>query len=215
LSTHFSRGIAYSEAIDFGVADSLPRTLKCALHQSIVNPFLVQTIRSSAKSSYTRVNAAEEILPMKRSWNPIMWTGFGLVLVAMASYPFVFARYPITRDFPWATLLLIAVAFILLATGVTRAFRQPNAYRGKITGSILTGLAVLLVGFFLTGIFYLTRQVPASHGAPKVGEIAPDFTLPDSTGQSVTLTSLLNSPFAGDATSKTAAVALIFYRGYW
>ncbi len=159
---------------------------------------------------------------MKRSWNPTLWAGFFLALVAMLSYPFVFARYPITRDFPWATLLLIALAIFLLATGLTRAFRWPEAYRGKITGSILAGVTILLVGFFLIEIFYVTRQVPVSHGAPKVGEIAPDFTLPDSRGNSVTLSALLNSQFAKNdspaaepASGKTAAVVLIFYRGYW
>jgi hypothetical protein len=161
-------------------------------------------------------------MDMKRSWNPRLWWGFGLALVAMVSYPFVFARYPITRDFPWATLLLIGLAIFLLATGLTRAFRRPDAYRGKITGSILAGLTVLLAGFFLVEIFYVSKQVPASQGAPKVGETAPDFTLPDSKGNTVTLSALLNSPFAKNgspspetASGKTAAVALIFYRGYW
>ncbi len=159
---------------------------------------------------------------MKRSWNPRMWIGFALSLAAMVSYPTVFARYPFTRDFPWATLLLIALAVFLVASGVARAFRRPDTYRGKISGSILGVLTVLLVGFFLVEIFYVSRRIPASHGAPRVGETAPDFTLPDSQGSNVTLSSLLNSSFdtddphtAGPAYGKTAAVVLIFYRGYW
>jgi hypothetical protein len=159
---------------------------------------------------------------MKRSWNPRLWSGFVLALAAIASYPLIFIRYATTRDFPWATLLLLAAAMILLGAGLTRAFRRPEAYRGKIAGSIAAGVTALLVGIFLFGIFYLTRQVPASHGAPKVGETAPDFTLPDSTGRSLTLSSILSSPFAaggsssaGDASGQTAATLLIFYRGYW
>lgn len=159
---------------------------------------------------------------MKRSWNPRLWAGFLLALAAMAAYPFVFIRYPITRDFPWATLLLLALAIFLLATGLVRAFRRPDAYRGRISGSIVAGLTVLVVGFFLFGIFYATRQIPASPGAPKVGETAPDFTLPDSMGRNVALSSLLNSPFAGTdpsaagaASGQTAGVLLVFYRGYW
>jgi drug/metabolite transporter (DMT)-like permease len=159
---------------------------------------------------------------MKRSWNPRIWIGFVLSLAAMVSYPTVFARYPVTRDFPWVTLLLIALGIFLVASGVARAFRHPDVYRGKLSGSILGVMTVLLVGFFLVAIFYETRQIPASHGAPLVGQIAPDFTLPDSKGDNVTLSSLLASSFSADegpttgaASDKTAAVALIFYRGYW
>jgi peroxiredoxin len=81
---------------------------------------------------------------------------------------------------------------------------------------------VLLVAFFLVEIFYVSRRIPASHGAPQAGETAPDFTLPDSKGNNVTLSSLLNSSFSADdqtttgvTLGKTAAVVLIFYRGYW
>ncbi len=159
---------------------------------------------------------------MKRSWNPRIWAGFILCLAALISYPTFFVRFPITRDFPWVNLLLIAVAFFLLITGVLNAFRNPKAYRGKIFGSILGVLSVFLVGFFLYGIFVLTKNIPASHGAPQVGQLAPDFTLPDSTGNAITLSRLLQSPFsaglqpsAGAALGQTSAVVLIFYRGYW
>jgi peroxiredoxin len=59
------------------------------------------------------------------------------------SYPF-FARYPITRDFPWANLPLFAAAGILLVMGLVRAFGNPKAYRGKISGPILTTLSLLI-----------------------------------------------------------------------
>jgi len=159
---------------------------------------------------------------MKRSWNPGLWWGFVLALVAIVSYPLIFTRYPITRDFPWVTLLLLAIAFFLLATGIARAFQRPDAYCGKVLGSILGVLTVLFVGIFVFAIFYMARQIPASRGAPKVGELAPDFTLPDSQNNAVTLSALLNSPFAPNgsaapsaASGKTAGAILIFYRGYW
>lgn len=159
---------------------------------------------------------------MKRSWNLRIWVGFVLCAAAFVSYFTVFIRYPFTRDFPWATLLLMAAGLFLLVSGISKAFRQPRAYRGKISGSILGVLAVGIVGFFLLLTFYLGRKLPAAHGAPHVGETAPDFTLPDSKGNSVTLSSLVNSPFAagdqsaaGVASGRTAAVVLIFYRGYW
>ena len=144
-------------------------------------------------------------VPMKRNWNLRLWVGFALALVGFASYPLFFARFPVTRDFPWANLALMALAVFLVFVGVVRAFRQPDVYRGKVSGSILGVLTVLLVGFFLLDIFYATKLVPASHGAPKVGQVAPDFTLPDSQGNLVTLSSLLNSPFAPNGSSSAAA----------
>lgn len=160
---------------------------------------------------------------MKRSWNPQLWAAFALVLVGIASYPLLFIRFPVTRDFPWASLILFALAAFLFFTGLRRAFQKPEAYRGKVSGTILASLSALLAGFFLFAILYMARQVPESRGAPTVGQLVPDFTLPDESGQSVTLSTLLNSSFttndwpavAGDAPGKTAGALLIFYRGYW
>ena len=41
---------------------------------------------------------------MKRSWNPLIWAGFFLVLAGALSYVPFFALFPVTRDFPWANL---------------------------------------------------------------------------------------------------------------
>jgi len=142
---------------------------------------------------------------MKRSWNPILWGGFAIVLAGIATYPAFFIRFPATRDFPWVNLLLLAVAACMLALGVLRAFKRREAYRGKVSGAILASLSVLLIGFFLVSIFYIARNLPASKNAPRAGEIAPDFTLPDSTGHGVTLASLLNLPFGTNDWPVTAA----------
>ena len=57
---------------------------------------------------------------MKRlNWE--IWAGFVLSLVAGFSYPFVFVQWPITREFPWANLILFAIALVLLFLGVRRA----------------------------------------------------------------------------------------------
>jgi hypothetical protein len=159
---------------------------------------------------------------MKRSWNANLWIGFVLVLVGSISYPLFFARFPLLRDFPWASLAILALALILLGVGITRAFRRPDAYRGKIFGSILGVLAVALTVIFCYGVFYSARQIPESHGSPQVGQVAPDFTLPDSKNVPVNLSGVLNSPFAPNGAigaamggEKTAATVLIFYRGYW
>jgi len=159
---------------------------------------------------------------MKRSWNGSVWAGFVVLLAGMLSYPTFFVRFPATRDFPWANLLIMAAGIALLGVGIARAFRRPDAYRGKIFGSVLGVAGAALLVFFCYGVFYTPRQIPASHGAPQVGQAAPDFTLPDSRNNPVNLSGTLSSAFApngatGSARSgdKTAAVVLIFYRGYW
>jgi hypothetical protein len=159
---------------------------------------------------------------VKRSWNPALWVGFVLVLIGTASYPLFFIRFPVTRDFPWANLLLIAIALALLAVGLHRAFWRPEAYRGKISGSILGALGLAFAGLFLYVIFYAARQLPASAGSPRAGRVAPDFTVPDSLGHPVTLSALLDSPFGTNdwpseaaGASRANGVVLIFYRGYW
>lgn len=162
---------------------------------------------------------------MKRSWNPALWGGFALVLIGAVSYPLFFIRFPITRDFPWANLLILAVAVVILVIGLRRAFRQSDAYRGKILGSIFSVLSLAVIGLFCFVIFHMARQLPASAGSPKVGAVAPDFTIPDSLAHPVTLSDLLALPFrtndwpvnpsAAPAAGKTAGLVLIFYRGYW
>src|SRR6266436_9739856 len=142
---------------------------------------------------------------MKRKWNWPIWVGFIVAVGGIFSYEF-FARYPITRDFPWANLLLFAVGAALLIVGLFRAFGRPQTYRGKIFGPILTAIALFLFAFFSYEIFYVLRQVPLSAQAPRVGEKAPEFTLPDQDGKDVSLS---------DLGSKSKAVALIFYRGFW
>jgi hypothetical protein len=142
---------------------------------------------------------------MRRKWNWPIWVGFLLVLAALFSYT-LFAQFPITRDFPWANLILFAIGIALLIAGLFRAFGRPQLYRGKMFGWIFTITAFVLFSFFAYEIFYVLRQVPPSLGAPLIGQKAPEFTLQDQNGNPVALAGLLS-------TSK--AVALIFYRGFW
>jgi len=93
-----------------------------------------------------------------------------------------------------------------------RAWRHPAAYRGRIAGPILLGTGVVCLAFFAYGMFYAARQLPASAGAPRVGQKAPGFTLQDTDGHPVTLARLL-APDAGAA--RVDGVVLIFYRGFW
>ena len=143
---------------------------------------------------------------MKQKWNCPLSLGFLFVLAGFLSYTVLFVRFPITRDFPWANLLLFCSGAILLGLGLVRAFGKPRAYRGKIFGPIFAVLSALMIGFFCYIFFYELRQVPASMGAPRVGQRAPEFTLPDQNNKPVALADLL---------SDSKAVVLIFYRGFW
>ena len=148
-----------------------------------------------------------------RRWNWSIWAGFLLTLLAVASYVLVFFRYPITRDVPWVTYLLFGVSLILLLVGLRRAFVPASLYRGKIAGSILIVLSVSVMALFSYGTLHGSR-VPPSNDAPKVGEKAPDFSLPDTHGNAETLATLLAAP--QDSTGKPPrALLLVFYRGYW
>ena len=150
---------------------------------------------------------------MKRNWNWPLWIGFVIAVGGLFSYEF-FAQFPITRDFPWANLLLFGiggalllfcVGAILLGLGLVRAFGKPNLYRGRIFGSIFAVISFCLFAFFAYEIFYVLRQLPLSAQAPRVGERAPEFALPDQNGKQVALSDLL---------SPNGAV-IIFYRGHW
>ena len=138
-----------------------------------------------------------------------LWVGFVLTIAAFLTYFFVFVEFPITRDFPWVNLLLFVVALVLIFMGLRRGFAsdRPHPVRSKIVTSIFATLSVVILGLFIFIIFIGGRWLPASKGAPQVGQRAPEFTLPDANGNQVSLNELLASAPKG--------VLLVFYRGYW
>lgn len=146
-----------------------------------------------------------------RRFNWPLWLGFVLSVVTFFSYFAVFVWYPLTRDFPWANLLLFAVSAVLLLVGVRRALAGDRR-RSKIAAVIVATLGVVVIAFFLLAFFVGGRLLPASKGAPQVGQKAPDFSLNDSNGKAVTLNELLTTPINGAAPK---GVLLVFYRGYW
>lgn len=150
----------------------------------------------------------------RRRWNLSIWAGFLLVVAGFLSYPF-FTHFPATRDVPWVNFVLFAAGLALLVMGLTRAFGRPAIYRGKIFGPILAVLSLLVAGLFGYVVFFELRDLPASSGAPHVGQKAPEFTLTDQDDRPVSLSDLLSSPAADPSTAKPNAVLLIFYRGFW
>jgi hypothetical protein len=146
---------------------------------------------------------------MKRRWPTSIWLGLAVVLAAPVLYVTVFIRNPSTRAMPWPSFLLFAAGVGLLVHGLMRAWRAPQSHRGKVVApmALFAGLAV--TGLFCWGLFYAARQIPDSLGAPRVGQLAPDFTLPDQDGRPVSLAQLLAAPHASNG------AMLVFYRGGW
>ena len=150
-----------------------------------------------------------------------IWAGFLISLAALFSYPLLFVDWPITRDFPWVNLLLFAIAAVLLFFGVRRAFAPGRRLISKIVSSVLATLSLLVLGMFIFVAFVASRWLPASTGAPQVGQKAPEFTLVDTNNKSRSLSELLSSPITSEPPASAGGprapkgVLLIFYRGYW
>ena len=141
-----------------------------------------------------------------------VWGGLLLSVIAFLSYPAFFVRFPITRDFPWATLLLFAAAVLLAAIGVGRAFSLGATRGRRIAGVMGALLSAALLALFVFGFFVFARELPAAKGAPQVGQKAPEFRLSDTNGKPVALSELLAMPINGQP---PRGVLLVFYRGYW
>ena len=149
-----------------------------------------------------------------RRLNWPLWAGFLLTIVSVIAFFSFLVWIPSTRNFPWVTLLMFGVAAVLLFLGVRRAFavNQAKPRRAKIGAVILTTVCGFFIAAFIFSFFVAARWLPASTSAPQVGQKAPEFTLADTSGKSVSLTQLLATPINGNAPK---GVLLIFYRGYW
>ena len=140
-----------------------------------------------------------------RRFNWPLWAGLLLSVVAVFSYAFFFYRFPITRDVPWVSYILLAAAIVLLIVGVRRAFS--GGMGRKIVAIIVAVIGVGLAALFVASVTVFSR-VPTGANVPAVGAKAPDFTLPDASGKPVALAQLLAEP-------GSKGVLLVFYRGYW
>jgi hypothetical protein len=160
----------------------------------------------------------------QRRSNLATWWGLLFAIVALSCNAAFFIGMPLQAAITWLSLLFAAVALMFLFTGLKRAFRQPEVYRGKVLTVVLTVVALLPAG--LSGLgFFGARKLPAATAAPQVGRKVPDFTLADTSGKPVSLDQLLAAasatpsglPPSSEAFSSAApkAVLLIFYRGYW
>lgn len=150
-----------------------------------------------------------------RRRNVALWTGLVLLLLSIASnVPSLYASGIPENILPWVSVALPVFGVIFCLVGMKRAFGEPQIFRGKIGGSILTVASILFLALSVWG-FVHARAVPASSRAPQVGQKVPEFTLADTGGQSVTLSQLLSTPIDAASGKAPKAVLLVFYRGYW
>jgi len=149
----------------------------------------------------------------QRRTNSALCYGLLITLFGVGTEFLYFLRPPppIPHVLPWINLLVPAVGLVYLFIGLARAFGWSAVYSGKIWGSGVTVIALLLVAGNVA-LFRHNRDVPKSAGAPRVGQRLPEFTLSDSSGQQTSLSQLF-ATFAG--VSQPKAVLLVFYRGYW
>ena len=119
--------------------------------------------------------------------------------MAFFTYFAVFVWLPLTRDFPWANLLIFLLAAVFLVMGVRRGFASGVSYplenyhfdRRHAESRSYRTLRVCSLRW--------CRWLPPSK-ARQVGQQAPDFTLTDTTGKQVSLTELRTAPIDGNAT---------------
>jgi len=118
-----------------------------------------------------------------------------LCVGAIVGY-FSLLRVVFIRNHPALYVAAFALAAVIAGVAAVRAPRWPN----------LTALALSVVLLGLGGYFnFVFARIPAGPSILRVGEPAPDFTLPDAKGAPVTLAS-----FRGHT-----PVVVVFYRGYW
>jgi cytochrome oxidase Cu insertion factor (SCO1/SenC/PrrC family) len=118
-----------------------------------------------------------------------------LSVAAIAGYV-ALLRVPAIRNHPELYLAAFGVAAVLAGAAAWRAARWPNL--------VALGLSVVLL--ILGGYFnFVLAKIPPAATVLRVGEPAPDFTLPAAAGAPVSLASF----------RERTPVVLVFYRGYW
>jgi hypothetical protein len=152
---------------------------------------------------------------VQRRRNTPLWVGSALLLLTVIiTTPQIYALSLPQQALPWLGLVVPAAAVACFAVGLRRAFAQAQIYRGRVFGSIL-GVVSLLLFAGSVWLFSHSRDMPALTSAPKVGEKAPDFTLQNTSGQPVSLAQMLSTPIDTASGKPPKAILLVFYRGYW
>lgn len=134
--------------------------------------------------------------------NHALWLAPLLAVFGLVSYYALFARWPITRDVPWANFAILALAFGLSLVGLRRAW--PRGLWRRIAGVASLAVCTLLPAFLAFYTWSLSYGLPDAEGALAVGETVPAARLLDQTGREVDLES-----------EARGSMLLVFYRGHW
>ena len=97
--------------------------------------------------------------PNQRRTNFALWLGLLITVLGPLTNFLYYTKVPATV-LPWLNLAIPAIGLLLVLIGVARAFREPQLYRGKILGSIITVLAALL----FAGSIWRSTSRPARTG---------------------------------------------------
>lgn len=150
----------------------------------------------------------------EKRWNTAIIWALLFAIAALSTNFVFFVNPPMQAALPWLNLVLALAALVSLGVGLRRALAHWHNYRGKALSIVLSVFTLIFGGASLF-TFSHARALPSSAAAPQVGQRLPDFTLPDTSGQPVSLDSLFQSPPHDASSPLPKAVLLIFYRGYW
>src|SRR5215475_7297189 len=105
------------------------------------------------------MNASTASTPVfnERHRNSALWLGLMVALASPLSQGLFFLKVPGQSALPWLSLAFATAAVILVSVGLKRAFIQPRLYRGKVAGSIIAVVSVLVFALTVFG-FVIARK---------------------------------------------------------
>lgn len=104
---------------------------------------------------------------------------------------------------PWVLTTAMAICGLLSVRG---AWRRRLAVGRIVRRTLFFGAFLAVMGNvnYAHYVYYYSHTVPDAEGAPRVGEPAPEFTVPDPSGGDWSLAAFKGTPFL-----------LVFYRAHW
>lgn len=104
---------------------------------------------------------------------------------------------------PWALTIGMAVCGVLSVHG---AWHRRLAVTRIIRRTLFFGAFLAFMGNvnYAHYVYFYSHSVPDAEGAPQVGQPAPEFTIPDPSGGTWSLSAFQGTPFL-----------LVFYRAHW
>ena len=149
-------------------------------------------------------NGASNQLARERWGHRAVWLGLMITLAGALSYFLVFARFATLRDYPVLNVALVLLGTLYSLAGSWQVLRRTGWWSGKGLAVVGSMLACGMTGLFYYYLFFLSYQLPATSTVPSLQTVAPNWTLSDQNGKSVSLSHY-----------RSSNVVLVFYRGHW